>query len=87
MKIIACGLGILLKPASLLAFRAVKWHLPTTLSTVGVDIYEKGFKNGRLAGLGEKALAKWRSRPAAKPLPMRLAHCFGACLEACFEQI
>ena len=45
----ACGLGILLKPAPLKAFSAVKWRLFTTLSTVGVDICEKRFKYGRLA--------------------------------------
>jgi hypothetical protein len=72
IKIIACGLGILLKPASILALRAVKWHLPTSLSTVGVDISEKRFKNCRLADFDEKAPAKWTARPAAKPLAMRL---------------
>ncbi|WP_444848293.1 hypothetical protein [Duganella caerulea] len=40
----ACGLGILLKPAPLKAFSAVKWRLFTTLSTVGVDIWKKRFK-------------------------------------------
>ncbi|MYM87200.1 hypothetical protein GTP91_08385 [Rugamonas sp. FT82W] len=51
----ACGLGILLKPAPLKAFSAVKWGLFTTLSTVGVDICEKRFKYGGLSAFPQES--------------------------------
>ncbi|MCU6497287.1 hypothetical protein LPN04_05700 [Rugamonas sp. A1-17] len=50
----ACGLGILLKPAPLKAFSAVKWRLFTTLSTVDVDIWEKRFKYGGLSAFPQE---------------------------------
>jgi hypothetical protein len=60
IKKFACQLCILLKPASLKAFRPVKWHLSTLLSTVDVDICEKGFKNYYLDRNDEKAGAMSR---------------------------
>ena len=51
----AFQLCILLKPAPLKAFRPVKWHLPTMLSTVDVDIWKKLFKHYHLGRNGEKA--------------------------------
>ncbi|WP_147330541.1 MULTISPECIES: hypothetical protein [unclassified Duganella] len=51
----ACGLGILLKPAPLKAFSAVKWRLFTTLSTVDVDIWEKRFKYGGLSAFPQES--------------------------------
>jgi len=53
----AFQLCILLKPAPLQAIRPVKWHLPTMLSTIDVDIYEKLFKHCHLDRKDEKAHA------------------------------
>ncbi|MYM94006.1 hypothetical protein [Duganella vulcania] len=50
----ACGLSILLKPAPLKAFSAVKWRLFTTLSTVDVDICKKRFKYGDLSAFSQE---------------------------------
>jgi len=59
----AFQLCILFKPAPLKAFQPVKWHLPTMLSTVDVDIWKKLFKHCHLGRNGEKADAMSPRRP------------------------
>jgi hypothetical protein len=70
-------LGILLETLSLQAFWAVKRGLPTTLSTVNVDIWKKRFKSDCLGDKVEKLLRASR------------AEAFGGeyCPSACYDRI